>query len=242
MFDPEYGPLTNALEVIDSLSRVEDSDELLACAASALGQFGFSAFVLTRLPRPAAAVEPQFLLNGWPPAWGARYEEAGHLEFDPVARHCMTSGAAFDWTELPAAYVQSQGALRVLREAGEFGLTEGICVPLHTPLGVGGLSLAGAHIEPVRGLKHIAMLFAHRLCDAVERVELSNPGGASLTARERDVLSWVACGKTVQDIATILAISDHTVGEHLKHVRRKLGTSNSAHSIVRALQLGQLRL
>lgn len=242
MSDFEYQPLRDVLEIMDTLSAADDPEALLTCAAAVLSQFGFSAFVLSRLPRPTAAVDPVILLNGWPSDWAARYEEAGHFEFDPVARQCMASKVAFDWTELPPAEVQSPGAARVLHEAGEFGLPEGICVPLHTPLGAGGLSLAGAQIDRAPGLKRIATLFAHRLCDAAERVDMAKSADVSLTNRERDILSWVACGKTVRDIATILAISEHTVGEHLKHVRRKLGTSNSAHSIVRALQLGHLRL
>ena len=63
-----------------------------------------------------------------------------------------------------------------------------------------------------------------------------------LTVRESDVLSWIAAGKTTRDVAAILGISEHTVGEHLKNIRRKLGTSNNTHSTVRALQLGLLRL
>ncbi len=66
--------------------------------------------------------------------------------------------------------------------------------------------------------------------------------GLQLTGRERDVVRWSAEGKTVEDIAVILGISPHTVGEHLKNVRRKLGTINAAHTIAVAIQLGELRL
>ena len=65
---------------------------------------------------------------------------------------------------------------------------------------------------------------------------------ASLTDRERDVVRWSAEGKTVEDIAVILDISPHTVGEHLKNVRRKLGTINAAHTIAVAIQRGEIQL
>lgn len=47
--------------------------------------------------------------------------------------------------------------------------------------------------------------------------------GLGLTARERDVLSWVAKGKTNGDIGLILAVSPRTVQKHLENIYRKLG-------------------
>jgi len=44
----------------------------------------------------------------------------------------------------------------------------------------------------------------------------------SLTAREADVLYWVACGKTNRDVAEILHMSPRTVDKHLQHVFAKL--------------------
>jgi DNA-binding CsgD family transcriptional regulator len=44
-----------------------------------------------------------------------------------------------------------------------------------------------------------------------------------LTARESEVLAWVAVGKANQDIAAILNISPRTVKKHLEHIYDKLG-------------------
>jgi pimeloyl-ACP methyl ester carboxylesterase/DNA-binding CsgD family transcriptional regulator len=46
---------------------------------------------------------------------------------------------------------------------------------------------------------------------------------AVLSARERDVLKWVARGKTNAEIATALYISESTVRKHLQNSYRKLG-------------------
>lgn len=227
-------------DALDALDGPFAPDTLFDRASTVLRDFGFSAFVLTRLPRPPASREPDIMINGWPQGWADRYAEAGHYLCDPVARHCLASNSVFDWTELPDA-ILSPRARRVAEEASEFGLTKGLCVPIHTRLGAGGLSLAGSDFDPEPGLRRIAALLAFRVSQACED-GLEQRREGRLTARERDVLSWVAMGKAAGEIAIILSISEHTVGEHLKHVRRKLGTSNSAHSIVRALQTGQLRL
>ncbi|HVR54329.1 MAG TPA: helix-turn-helix transcriptional regulator, partial [Pseudorhodoferax sp.] len=44
-----------------------------------------------------------------------------------------------------------------------------------------------------------------------------------LTAREAEVLHWVACGKTNRDVGAILQMSPRTVDKHLQHVFAKLG-------------------
>lgn len=46
---------------------------------------------------------------------------------------------------------------------------------------------------------------------------------ASLTPRETEVLSWVAEGKTNEEIGAILTLSPRTVQKHLEHIFSKLG-------------------
>jgi DNA-binding CsgD family transcriptional regulator len=47
-----------------------------------------------------------------------------------------------------------------------------------------------------------------------------------LTLREREVLGWLARGKTNAEIGAILGISAATVGKHLEHIYPKLGVEN----------------
>lgn len=47
-----------------------------------------------------------------------------------------------------------------------------------------------------------------------------------LTPRERQVLFWVARGKSNSDTGTILSISPSTVGKHLERIYQKLGVEN----------------
>jgi DNA-binding CsgD family transcriptional regulator/tetratricopeptide (TPR) repeat protein len=47
-----------------------------------------------------------------------------------------------------------------------------------------------------------------------------------LSTREREVLSHVARGKTIQEIARDLVISEHTVAHHISAIFRKIGVTN----------------
>jgi len=86
----------------------------------------------------------------------------------------------------------------------------------------------------------LARLFMHSGAPARMRAQRADAGPAlaaklPLTARERDVLSWVAAGKTDRDIAEILAISPRTVHKHLQRVYCKLGVETRTAAVMRAL-------
>jgi DNA-binding CsgD family transcriptional regulator len=57
----------------------------------------------------------------------------------------------------------------------------------------------------------------------------------SLTPREREILSWVAKGKSAKLISEILNIAKRTVDEHVQTASRKLGATNRAQAVAIAL-------
>jgi DNA-binding CsgD family transcriptional regulator len=56
-----------------------------------------------------------------------------------------------------------------------------------------------------------------------------------LTAREREVLQWVAAGKTNAQIADILAASPRTIGKHLENIYAKLGVETRTAAVNRGM-------
>jgi DNA-binding CsgD family transcriptional regulator len=58
-----------------------------------------------------------------------------------------------------------------------------------------------------------------------------------LTAREREVLAWVARGKTNAEIARVLWLAPSTVRKHLENVYAKLGVSTRTAAVARLLGL-----
>jgi len=57
----------------------------------------------------------------------------------------------------------------------------------------------------------------------------------SLTAREREVLRWVAAGKTNAQIGAILSASPRTVGKHLENIYQKLGVETRTAAVNRGI-------
>jgi two-component system NarL family response regulator len=84
------------------------------------------------------------------------------------------------------------------------------------------------------GRRYIAAEAAMRLADSIHAEEL--------TARERDVLTFVASGHKNRDIARLLGISSQTVKGHLKHILSKLSASTRTEAANTAIRRGIVRI
>lgn len=85
---------------------------------------------------------------------------------------------------------------------------------------------------------HVAASMAHMRLSEMPYIKIKARNG--LTARQREVLEWVAEGKTVADIAAILGISPVTVDKHLRLARETLGVETTAQAVIKATFLNQL--
>jgi DNA-binding CsgD family transcriptional regulator len=75
----------------------------------------------------------------------------------------------------------------------------------------------------------LAALYRHAL------VRQRNIGALPVTPREREVLEWLAGGKTDREIGEILGMSPRTVQKHLQHIYEKLGVETRTAAVMRAL-------
>ncbi|MBV8107823.1 MAG: helix-turn-helix transcriptional regulator [Hyphomicrobiales bacterium] len=66
----------------------------------------------------------------------------------------------------------------------------------------------------------------------------SSGGRAPLTVRERDVLTWVARGKTSAEIAIILGLSERTINFHCDSAMKRLDVINRTQAVATAIVEG----
>lgn len=66
------------------------------------------------------------------------------------------------------------------------------------------------------------------------------PPGRELTERQRQVLEWVGDGKTMQDIAEILGLTQATIEKHLRRAREALDVETTAQAVLRAASRNQI--
>lgn len=79
---------------------------------------------------------------------------------------------------------------------------------------------------------HAALLRILYKMEAVER------RGEALTAREKEVLTWVSKGKTSSEIAVILGISSNTVKNQIQSILCKLRVNTRAQAVAKAITKG----
>ena len=73
------------------------------------------------------------------------------------------------------------------------------------------------------------------------RLRASREAADSLTAREAEVLTLVAEGRSNRDIGRTLFLSEATVKSHLVHIFTKLGVGSRTAAVARARELGAIR-
>lgn len=84
-----------------------------------------------------------------------------------------------------------------------------------------GMETVSVYMAPIRGApgEHTATML-------IDPAQASDPWrAAGLTAREAEVLGWVASGKTNGEIGMILGISALTVKKHVERVLEKIGVN-----------------
>ncbi len=177
------------------------------------------------------------------PEWKRFYVENNMQAVDPTIHRAALSVAPVDWSR----FQRDQQFDQMFRTAQDFGITtQGITVPIRGAYGDRGLlSVTAAIPEPewrklsreIIGELQVAAVHLH---DAAMRAgmligPLSRP---QLSIREREVLQWVAAGKSQQDVGDILSISSRTVEIHLRSAREKMGALTTAQAVGRAIGLG----
>lgn len=229
-----------ALARIDAASA---PDEIMEGLIGFLRSFGFRDLLITGLPLPNDGPWHQAILyDGWPTGWFERYATSGHFSHDPCALRCRTTGKPFFWNELPRDQMSIE-QLRVMDDATEFRMSDGLCVPVHMPLKVPAVVTAAGEFIDVNGsdLPILEMVCVHAF-RALRRLHAGSedPDQNGLTVREREILTWIAAGKSAEDVACILAISKFTVERHLRNIREKLNSINTVHAVMEAVRRGDI--
>ena len=228
------------MSTIETIQHQTSSDAILDVMYGAIGAYGFERFIISGLPDPGMDVRPFVLLSGWDDEWYQRYTELGYVHVDPVARHCFSTTLPFDWSDAPYDPYNDGPARRVMEEAREFGMDEGLCVPVHMEGGMQGVvSLVGptGHLDEKGRLElHMLALYAHGRLRY-----LNGPLGApvvrrGITPREAEILKWAAAGKTAAEIAEITGLTPRTINQHCENAQKRLGTNNRLHTVVEAIR------
>lgn len=235
----------NTFDFIERCRNYHTPGELLDDLLSCVRQFGFEHLILGGVPVGNQALAPLIELNGWPEEWLQRYIERGYASVDGVCIHAAHSSHPFYWRDVPAVYGATPASLRVAGEAAEFGIVSGYVVPMasrrHWQAALSLASSARACDISLRERSSINLMSVFAV-GAVEALLASDTSEDQLSAREREVLSWVAAGKSAWETSCILSISSRTVDKHLAAIRDKYGVRTTLQAVVEAIRRREIFL
>ena len=239
------GPALNGAAM--AVAAIEGSANMGALRESVrvfAGPLGYDRFVLYTAP-PAvdgpedAMIQDLLWVEGdW--LGGRKMEPKTYLARCPVNRHVLETDRPFFWTKTGGPGTESY---RVGQPHGAG--VHGLQVPVFGSTGlVGAMSFGGTAIDSTIDARLALTLVAVAAFQSAQR--LAGPVAPAtmprLSARELEVVRWIASGRRQAEVALLLDLSERTIENHLRRVRNRLGAASTAqavHLLVRAGELGR---
>ena len=187
------------------------------------------------------------------PTWIEYYLDQKMDMDDPhvhYLRECNHDPYRFD--EAAVRRLSDQRGREVLLMAADAGLKSQLSVIAADPKGardpIGGMTIGSSLRSPdyfsaISGkedmLLSAALLFHNHCIGEIRREQV---GARSLTARERDVMAYVALGLRTARIGERMGLADVTVEMHLRNARQKLRAATTSQAVARAMIFKEIEL
>ena len=104
------------------------------------------------------------------------------------------------------------------------------------------MSLGGGGLVSSPSVRLVLPMVASAAFSAARRLLEPQDGIATsrLSAREREVLAWIAAGRRQSEVAATLGLSERTVENHLRRIRERLGVTTTAQAVSMASRNGDI--
>ncbi|EJL56643.1 response regulator containing a CheY-like receiver domain and an HTH DNA-binding domain [Rhizobium sp. CF122] len=217
----------------------------MAALERATRRLGMEHFAATFLPLAHERLDSYFIWENWPGQWFDRYLKLNYFHSDPVVRLVRRSGRSVIWSQSLKLQALPSKSKRIMDEASDFGLVDGLTIPLHSQNGMDGVfSVAGrrAKLTPAEvTLLEIVATRAHRRLLDLAPSAAPPREDCTVTKAESECLTWCVSGKTDREIAAMTGRSPRTIQTHIGNLQRKLGAANRAQLVAEAFRRGLQR-
>lgn len=161
---------------------------------------------------------------------------------DIVPRAALAAGMPIRWSDIWKSSELTSEEREFLAAMRTIDFTDGFSLPCYGPnsrnavVGLGKMTektdVSPSHLS----LLHFAAQAAHlRICALFAEEVVRD---RQLSTREKEILDWVARGKSNNVIAEILAISPGTVDTYMRRIYEKLEVSDRTSAAVKGVGLG----
>lgn len=233
-----------AQAAFDAALAIESGDEMSAIQDGVRGfaaPLGYDRFVLFSASTAAReeVVERIYWIEGDWFGTGEAVDAVTYVRRCPMTRHILDASEPFFWTKTKGEDGELYRVVRSPRGPG----VHGVQIPVFGPLGLeGAMSLGGVGIDASPQARLALTLVGVSAFRSARRL-LESPASdvpGKLSEREREVLAWTAAGRRQADIAATLGLSERTVENHLRRIRRRLGVATTAQAVRVAVRNGEI--
>lgn len=233
-------------QYITDTNNAKTSDDAFFYLEQSLGALGFDRIVYSLITdHPSLKKQRQHgIIRNYPEDWMKYYFSKNYVDVDPVIKVIKQREGPFLWDKLSAFKSMTPHETTLMNEASEAKLLEGVGISFHGPNGqIVGMGVASStkgvdlHQDTV-SLVHMLCAQYNHVYQMLEREQGIPEKIVALSEREKEILTWLAAGKSVSVVADILLISENTVKTYVQRIFVKLGVRTKQEAIVHAIRLG----
>jgi DNA-binding CsgD family transcriptional regulator len=230
---------------VERIVTSQTTQEAFDAFCEAMRQRGYDRIAYSLVnDHPSLGLSSQHgIATSYPEDWMKHYAAHNFSLIDPVTQRVLTKRTPFFWSETTAKLDRVSASLRMMNEAADAGLGDGIGISLRGDgaelVGVGIARAALPESERNKSPDYNFLGAAYLLSTCLHetyRDLIIKSARAALSKREHDILSWGAEGKTDEEISVILDITINTVRFHWKNIFRKLAANRRTYAITKALR------
>lgn len=249
--------MTDPLPLITRIAEAQSVDEAWTLATGYFARLGFSRvnFGFTRFRHDKTIGDPDdaLFLTTLGDDYARRYFRGGFYAQTPVFHWAQQNIGACTWTWVHEAMVNGRltaEEMAAVQKNAAMGITAGISVsfPPATSRTMGALGLiadAGlghADVDRIFAAERNAILAVAHCMNLKILLLPQATRQRTLTLRQREALEWVADGKTMQDVALLMGVTQAMVEKHLRLARTALNVETTAQAVAKGAMLNMLFL
>lgn len=240
-----YGKRT--LDFVERLQKLTDYDVICQEIKKELEWFGLTCVTAWSMPGPGRPHDEGMILNNRPRDYIEYYKEKKYLERDALILEMRKSLQPYSWKDVRKRRKLNKLETRIIDEGQDFGVNDGFIVPIVTMSGsLSVFSPCGPNPDLSQrarsALEIIGIYSQQALKRALIHTKREEAAHTPLTPREREIMQWVAVGKSDEEIAAMLAIGAATVTTHVESAKRKLDAFRRTYAVVQAIRFGEITL
>jgi DNA-binding CsgD family transcriptional regulator len=232
---------------IEKTNYASTTDELVTVFLNTVKQHGLDRMIFClQTSHDHIDMKPGVgVIQNYPEDWMKHYFEKGYERIDPVITYCQSKMTTFTWAEIPQRMQMTRQQFQCLNLGIEAGLYNGTCTPLWGPNQFAGIGLASAEkLDSFDGNLNLITAYCQHFYIAFQQINRKKEfpeRQVYLTAREHEVLTWAATGKSESVIASILNLSEDTVDYYFRQIFKKLQANTRVMAVSKALSYGLIR-